>query len=57
MIESGIVSKKDFKCKENSMDVAKSVMQAWCQVHYQPVMDNPDEILTTPIYGNSLIRK
>ena len=38
-------------------DVAVSILRAWCQMHYNPVFEENDEILTTNIWGNSLIRK
>ena len=51
------LSKSDVSLRDNSLDVARNILQSWCQAHYKPVLESSEEILSTLIWGNSQIRK
>ena len=43
--------------KLNPFSVTLKVLEAWLKFHYQPVLETPEEILCTVLYGNSLIKR
>lgn len=43
--------------KGDTSNVTISFLRAWCQIHYNPVLEENDEIMTTNLWGNSLICK
>ena len=51
------LDKKDLPKSEESNNVALSILKAWSTINYKPQINTPEEILNTPLWGNSLIRK
>ena len=43
--------------QDNPFSTSISILKAWTKIHYQENFDNIDQILTTPLWGNSRIRR
>ena len=50
---------KDVKyiVSENKFSTCASILSAWAKYNFKPVLETYDEVMTTTIWGNSLIRR